>query len=121
MELSRDVTAELGALLARNRGPDGAAPAYRVEASLVDESLIRLQLTFRAGASYCCAEAGCHLPLTEQGWAAVREALKLSAFVKLAFEVEVFVEAGARFLSLGRPRHFEASRASRYRAEYPEW
>lgn len=125
--MTRDVTAEMKALLSRNRGPDPEGsqtrvpPVYGIEASLADECVIRLRLTFIADQHYCCAEAGCHLPLGPAGWAAVRETMKLSEYVKLALLVEVVIEAGARFLRFDGTPGFEPYRASQYRHEIPEW
>lgn len=120
---SRDVTAELKELLAKNRGPDPLGtearvpPVYGIDASLEDDCTVRLHLTFKADHVYCCAEASCHLPRH----ATLREVLKLSPFVKLVLAIEVTVEAGARFLRFDGPGGFERYRASQYRYDSPEW
>ncbi|MER2560705.1 MAG: hypothetical protein ABTQ32_08305 [Myxococcaceae bacterium] len=120
---SRDVTAELKALLARNRGPDPLGtearvpPVYGIDASLEDDCIVRLHLTFKADHVYCCAEASCHLPRH----ATLREVLKLSPFLKLVLAIEVTVEAGAQFLKLDGTKDFERYRASQYRCDSPEW
>ncbi|MBL8937057.1 MAG: hypothetical protein JNM69_21040 [Archangium sp.] len=121
---SRDVSEELKALMARNRGPDPAGsdarvqPDYGIEATLVDECVIRMRLTFKAGRHYCCPEVGDHLPR----FAIVREALQLSEYVKIVFSLQVVVERGARFLSFsGSPNRFEAYRGSSIAFDYPEW
>lgn len=125
--MTRDVTAELQALLARNRGPvpgdpmTRAPPRYGIEATLEDECLIRVRLTFKANEHFCCAEASCHLPLHAQGWSALRETLQLSPFVRIVLWVDVIVEGGARFLRLDGTHRFEAYTASRYHVDYSEW
>ncbi len=117
--MKRDVTAELKQLLAHNRGPSPhdpsvrVRPTYGVEASFEDECTVQLRLTFKANEHDECQDAGCHVPIGRGGFAALRDVLPLS--------VEVIGEEGARFLRLDGSHQFSATRAFRYRQEFPEW
>lgn len=125
--MKRDVTAELKQLLAHNRGPSPhdpsvrVRPTYGVEASFEDECTVQLRLTFKANEHDECQDAGCHVPIGRGGFAALRDVLRASDFVKLTLSVEVIGEEGARFLRLDGSHQFSATRAFRYRQEFPEW
>jgi hypothetical protein len=127
--MALDVTAALRAVLAGNRGPDPddpdgrVPPDYGVRASLIDARL-ELELTFRAGAAYCCMEIGCHVGLHRKVvWARLRDALGALGVDPPALEAHVIaiVEDGARSFDLSRPdrahpgRHaWRAADAQRY-------
>jgi hypothetical protein len=107
-----DVTSVLSELLAHNRGldplnPDHRQPSnYGVTASLED-AVLHVVLTLRAGATYCCYEPGCHLPLHRgKRWDVLREALVahgIDAPSRLTLRLTVVVEEGARFFDLSKP------------------
>ena len=131
-----DVTPVFTAYFARNRGPAAndptqhVPPNYGVSARL-DGSLVELDLTFRAGAGYCCYEWGCHLGMVQgKRWEWLRRELTARGLALpelLELRMSVTVEAGALFFDYDRPlpEHrgryaLSASKAVRYQAVVAE-
>ena len=107
-----DLTPAFSDYLARNRGPvpgdpdTRQQPAYGVVASL-EGGFIKLALTFRAGAAYCCSEWGCHLSASDGTfWEWLRRELQAHGLVApplLVLHLTVVVETGALFFDFSRP------------------
>jgi hypothetical protein len=109
-----DLTPLYSRILSRNSGPvpgrfgDRQQPDYGISATL-DDDLIRLTLTFRAGSAYCCMEWGCHVgPETyyRKRWVRLRELLVEQGIrvpERLRLDLTVVVEEGALFFDFRRP------------------
>ncbi|MFY0539479.1 hypothetical protein [Nannocystis pusilla] len=107
-----DITAALTSYLSSNRGPapslpDRQGPPHYGVAGVLDGTRIAMTLTFRAGACYCCMEAGCHVALHEgERWTRLRAVLAahgLATPPRLDLALSVIVEAGARFFDPMQP------------------
>jgi hypothetical protein len=108
-----DVTPAFVDQLARNRGPDPSdpmrrcAPDYSIVATL-EASVLEVELTFRAGCSYCCYEWGCHVSITPlaKRWDALRSRL-LDLGIQPPLRIElhrtVVIQEGAIFFDFSKP------------------
>jgi len=90
-------------LLRRNRGAEGHPEqhyALKVENIRGQGEEFELQVTFRAGRTYCCCEALCHTGVfTEQRWRELRLALAAHGVEPqgpLVVQICTRLEAGAR-------------------------
>ena len=110
--MENDVTSAVVDLLSRNRGPDPLNPGSHIRPNygvnaILDEDVLRVELTFRAGAAYCCMEWGCHLPLHKtRRWDTLRReltALGIAVPPRLRLQLSCVVETGARFFDPSRP------------------
>jgi len=108
-----DVTPTFVELLARNRGPDPrepgsrCAPNYDVAATLEDD-VLEVELTFRAGSAYCCYEWGCHVSFTPlaKRWDDLRSrlvGLGILPPVRIELRRTVVIEKGALIFDFGEP------------------
>ena len=132
--MTSDVTAVFATYLGRNRGPivgdsdAQQAPNYGVSARLIGP-IIKLTLTFRTGAAYCCYEPDCHLSLLRQKhWTVLRRDLAdagLTVPITLELRLTMVIEAGALFYDFARPvlsrpgvRRYGFVPARAYQCEY---
>ncbi len=107
-----NATSVLAELLSHNLGPDPldpenrCPPNYGVGASL-DKNILSVVLTFRRGATYCCMEWGCHMPLLNgKRWDRLREELAghgVPLPPQLQLRLSCVVEEGAIFFDEERP------------------
>ena len=76
-------------------------PLVRVLAVNTSGTRLEVELRFQAGQSYCCAEAGCHLPTSSRDWWERLRADVLAATGRnpppLVLKVRGVVEEGATF------------------------
>jgi hypothetical protein len=96
-----------------------SSPALRVVG--VDGARIELELRFRAGERYCCAELGCYLGGERAWWEGVRRYLGEDAPRRsMVLWVRGVVEDGALFVNLGSLGLPERSGAYEYEHQVRE-
>lgn len=83
-------------------GDPWGGPGYygvRVVTVAPDAAEVELEVTFRAGVTYCCFEPNCHFPHYEHGWQRLRECLDRHGLAHLPLPVirtfRGVIEAGA--------------------------
>lgn len=77
-EMGSRLEAAFRKVYSENRGPDGKAPEYAFQASVLsaDGADFDLTVTFGTGRTFCCEEPGCHFSFRWDSWQKLRAALR---------------------------------------------